>query len=305
VTGRGIGAWFNRLDRPLPPGVKPEGEAYRVVSPAFFATIGLPLRRGRLLDDTDRRDRPAVVVNESLARRYYPNEDPIGKEIYLGAPDNRLFPRGTIVGVVGDTRDAGLGSDPLPTVYIPLAVMPGWPALSFVVRSAGDPASVAPAARGAIRALDPDLPIRNARTIDAVLAESVAPARWSMTLLGVFAGVALLMATLGVFGVLSFLVTQRTRELGIRIALGAAPATVRRMVVGQGLGLIGVGIALGLAGSVALTRLMASLLYGVTPTDPATYAGVAALLVAIAVVASWLPAKRATRVDPMVALRAE
>ena len=305
ITGRGIGAWFNRLDRPLPPGVKPTGEVYRVVSPEYFATLGLPLKRGRLLTAGDRRERPAVVINEALAKRYYPGEEPLGKEIYLGAPDNRLFDRGTIVGVVGNTRDDGLGREPLPTVYIPLAVMPDWPFFSYVVRTAGAPGPVAAAAREAIRALDPNLPVRNVRTLDAVLAESVAPARWSTTLLGVFAAIALLMAGLGVFGVLSFAVTQRTRELGIRIALGAAPASVQRMVVGQGLGLVGAGLALGLVGAFALTRLMASMLYGVAPTDPVTYAAVGAVLVAIAVVASYLPARRATRVDPIIALRAD
>jgi putative ABC transport system permease protein len=174
-----------------------------------------------------------------------------------------------------------------------------------VIRTTRDPMAVAAAAREAIRSLDPNLPVRNVRTIDAVLAESVAPSRWSTTLLGVFAAVALVMAALGVFGVLSFLVTQRTRELGIRIALGAAPAAVRRMVVGQGLALVAVGLLVGLAGALALGRVMTSLLYGVTPTDPTTYAAVVATLVAIAALASWLPARRATRVDPMIALRAE
>jgi predicted permease len=305
VTGRGIGAWFNRLDRPLPPDVKPAGEAYRVVTPGYFATIGLPLKRGRLLTDDDRADRPAVVISDALARKYYAGEDPVGKEIYLGAADNRLFDRGTIVGVVGDTRDAGLGSDPLPTVYIPYAVMPTWPTFSYVIRTAGEATRVAAAARDAIRALDPSLPIRNVRTVEDVLAESVAPSRWSTTLLGVFAAVALTMAALGVFGILSFVVTQRTRELGIRMALGAAPASVRRMVVGQGLGLAAAGLALGVAGALVLTRLMTSLLYGVSPTDPVTYAGVAAVLVVIAALASYLPARRATRVDPMIALRAD
>jgi predicted permease len=285
--------------------VKPAGEAYRVVTPEFFATIGLPLKRGRLLTADDRAERPAVVVNEALARKYYPGEDPIGKEIYLGAPDNRLFERAPVVGVVGDTRDAGLGSDPLPTVYIPLAVMPRWPAFSYVIRTSGNPTAVAGAARDVIRGLDATLPVRNVRTLDAVLDESVAPARWSTTLLAVFAGVALVMAGLGVFGVLSFLVAQRTRELGIRVALGAAPSAVRRMVVGRGLGLVAAGLAIGVVGAVALTRLMASLLYGVTATDPLTYGGVAAVLLAIGALASYLPAQRATRVDPIIALRAE
>ncbi|HUF26126.1 MAG TPA: ABC transporter permease [Gemmatimonadaceae bacterium] len=305
ITGRGVGAWFNRLDRPLPAGVTPPGEAYRVVTPEYFETIGLPLRRGRLLGTEDRRERPGVVINEALARKHYAGEEPVGREIYLGAPDNRLFERATIVGVVGDTRDAGLGSDPLPTVYIPLAVMPWWRFSSYVIRTAGPAVEVAAAARAVIREADPGLAIRNVRTLDDVLAESVAPARWSMTLLGVFAAVALVMATLGVFGVLSFVVTQRTRELGICIALGAAPGTVRRMVVGQGLRLIAAGVVLGLAGALALTRLMEGLLYGVPSTDPVTYAGVAAVLVGIAVVASYFPARRATRIDPMMALRSE
>jgi putative ABC transport system permease protein len=305
VTGQGVSAWFNRLERPVPHGVTPPAEEYRVVTPDFFVTIGLPLKSGRLLASDDRKERPAVVINQALATKYYAGEDPIGKELYLGAPDNRLFDRAPIVGVVGDTRDGGLGSDPLPTIYIPHAVMPAWPRLSYVIRTTGQPATVAAAARAAIRATDPSVPVRNVRTFDAVLAESVAPARWSTTLLGTFAAIALVMAALGVFGVLSFLVTQRTRELGIRIALGAAPAVVRRMVVGQGLGLALSGLALGLAGAFALTRLMRTLLYGVAPTDPLTYAGVAAVLVAVAVVASYLPARRATRVDPMIALRAE
>jgi ABC-type antimicrobial peptide transport system permease subunit len=245
------------------------------------------------------------VINEALARKYYAGEEPLGKEIYLGAPDNRLFDRGTIVGVVGDTRDAGLGSDPLPIVYIPLAVMPRWPYFSYVVRTAGEPTSVVSSARAAIRSVSTDAPIRNVRSVDAVLAESVAPARWSSTLLGVFAGVALVMAALGVFGVLSFMVTRRTRELGIRIALGAPPSSVRRMVIAQGLWLVGGGLALGLVGSLALTRLMKSLLYGVAPTDPATYVGVVVLLLGIALLAAYLPARRATRVDPLTALRAE
>jgi ABC-type antimicrobial peptide transport system permease subunit len=183
--------------------------------------------------------------------------------------------------------------------------MPRWPAFSYVIRTSGNPTAVAGAARDVIRGLDATLPVRNVRTLDAVLDESVAPARWSTTLLAVFAGVALVMAGLGVFGVLSFLVAQRTRELGIRVALGAAPSAVRRMVVGRGLGLVAAGLAIGVVGAVALTRLMASLLYGVTATDPLTYGGVAAVLLAIGALASYLPAQRATRVDPIIALRAE
>ena len=305
VTGRGIGAWFNRIDRPLPAGVNPSGEAYRVATPNYFATMGIALRRGRLLETTDTRDAPVVVVNEALVRKYYQGEDPLGKPIYLGAPDNRLFDQGRIVGVVADTRDAGLGSDPMPTVYIPLAVMPTWTSFSYVVRTEQEPTALIAAIRRVFRELDSALPLRRVRTMDEVLAAAVAPARWSTTLLGVFAGVALVIAVLGVFGVLSFIVTQRTRELGIRIALGAAPAQVRRLVVRRGLTLGVAGILLGIAGAIALTRFMGSLLYGVTATDPVTYGGVSALLVAAALLASYLPARRATRVDPIRALRSE
>jgi putative ABC transport system permease protein len=305
VTGRGIGAWLNRIDRPLPAGVNPTGEAYRVVTPEYFSTIGIVLERGRLLQSTDSKDAPAVVVNAALVRKYYRDEEPLGKPIYLGAPDNRLFQRASIVGVVSDTRDAGLGNSPLPTVYIPTTVMPWWNRFSFVVRTQQDPIAVASAVRAAVREIDATLPVRDMQTMETVLSTAIAPARWSTALLGVFAGIALVIAVLGVFGVLSYIVTQRTRELGIRIALGAAPGQVRRMVVRRGLALGGAGIAAGFVASVLLTRFMASLLFGVTPTDPLTFAGVAMLLALAAVLASYLPAARATRVDPMCALRAE
>lgn len=311
VTGRGIGAWFNIIDRPTPANETPPGEAYRVVTPEFFATTGVPLRRGRLFTSADRLEAPAVIINEALARKYWPNDDPLGKLVYLGAPDNRLFQQGTIAGVVGDTRDGGLGAEPLPIVYIPLAVMPAWPEFSYVIRMAGDPGSdlglgsIVASARREIRALDPTLPIRNVQTMNEVLRDSVAPQRFSMTLLSVFAGLALVMAALGVFGVLSFLVSQRTRELGIRIALGAAPGRVRAMVVGQGMRLALIGVGVGVVGALAATRLMSSQLFGVTNSDPVTYVAVSVLLIGIAGVATYLPARRATRVDPMVALRAE
>src|SRR5205085_703960 len=201
ITGRGIGAWFNRIDRPLPPGVNPTGEAYRVITPDYFATVGISLRKGRALASTDTRAAPVVVINEALARKYYRDEEPLGKPIYLGAPDNRLVQQAQIVGIVSDTRDAGLGSDPLPTTYVPLAVMPTWPAFSFVVRTHQDPSAVIASARSAMRELDPTLPVRNVQTMDDVLSTAIAPARWSTTLLGVFAGVALVIAVLGVFGV--------------------------------------------------------------------------------------------------------
>ena len=183
--------------------------------------------------------------------------------------------------------------------------MPSWPSYYYVVRTIGDPASILAAARGIIHDADPGLPVRRVQMLDEVVAAAVAPTRWSTTLLGVFASVALVIAGLGVFGVLSFIVTQRTRELGIRIALGASTTSVQRLVVGRGMLLVSIGLVVGLVGAFALTRFMGNLLYGVTPTDPLTFAGVAGVLLAAAAVASYLPARRATRVDPIIALRAE
>jgi predicted permease len=305
VSGRGIGAWFNRVDRPLPENVQPTGEAYRVVTPDYFATVGIRLVSGRQLNQDDRKEAPAIVVNEALVKKYYPGENPIGKPVYLGAPDNRLFQQAPIVGVVSDTRDLGLGSDPVPTVYMPLAVMPSWPFFSYVVRTTGNPSTVMPDVRRIVRELDPAVPIRNVATLDDVVSSAVAPARWSTTLLTVFATMALVMAVLGVFGVLSFLVTQRRREIGIRVALGASPSSVRRLVVRRGLGLAAAGLVIGGVGAVALTRFMSTLLFGVTPTDPMTFTLVALVLAAAALAASYFPARAATTVDPIIALRAE
>jgi putative ABC transport system permease protein len=305
ITGRGAGAWFNRLDKPLPDNVKPTGAAYRVVTPNYFEVIGLRLQRGRVFTEDDRADRPVLVINRALADHYYPGEDPIGKEVYLGAPDNKFFDRGVIVGVVDNTLDAGLGAAAIPIAYMPKTLTPWWRSYSFIVRARGTPFALANPARAAIHAVDPSVPVRNMQLVSEVLNEAVAPARWSTTLLGVFAAIALLMAAVGVFGVLSFLVAQRTREIGIRIALGAAPGSVSGMVVRHGLGMVCTGIVLGSAGALALTRFMTSMLFGVAPTDAVTYAVVAGLLVSVGFVASYLPALRATRIDPLVAMRAE
>lgn len=306
VTSRGIGAWLNIVDRPTAPNITPPGEAYRVVSPDFFATAGVPIRRGSLFTGTERADHaPALVVNEALARRYWPGENPIGKQIWLGAPGNAITPPSTIVGVVGNTMDGGMGAPPIPIVYIPAAMVPSWRYFGYLVRTAVEPAGVARAVRQEIRAIDPTLAITGMSSMEERVSNAIAPARWSMTLLGVFAGIALVLAAIGIFGVLSFLVTQRTRELGIRIALGASPERVRRMVVVRGLGLAVGGAAIGACGALALRRLMDGMLFSVSSSDPLTYASVTGVLVAVAVAASYTPARRATRVDPIVALRHE
>lgn len=304
LTGRGIGAWFNMYSRPVPEGTTPPAVPYRVISPGYFATARIPLLAGRSIEETDGREGThAVVVNEALAKRFFPSGDAIGQEIYLGAPDNRLFDRATIVGIVGDTRDAGPGADPLPTVFAPHRLMPYWGSFFYLVRADGAVSPTMAAVRRELRALAPDVPLRNLRTMDEIAHDSVAPARTSLTLLGAFAAVALAMAALGVFGVLSYVVAQRTRELGVRVALGADPAKLRMLVVRQALALAIGGLSFGLLGALAFTRLLRGLLFGISNTDPTTYGAVGLLLLGVCAVASWLPARRATRVSPMTALR--
>ncbi|HYH45984.1 MAG TPA: ABC transporter permease, partial [Thermoanaerobaculia bacterium] len=307
VTGYGSGAWFNLVDRPLPPNETPPFVPYRVVGTDYLQAIGIPLRRGRYFNSGDRLDGTrAVIVSESVVKRFWPGEEVLGKRIYLGTPYNRLFPDGVVVGVAADVKQDGL-ADPTPeTVYFPAALMPGWTSFSFALRTTTlDPESLVASAREQVRQLDRAVPLYQVRSMDDLLAESVAPARSSMLLVGLFAALALVLAVLGVFGVLSYTVAQRTTELGIRLALGASARSVGLLVLGQGLLQVLAGVALGLAGSLALTRFLESLLFGVTPTDPLTFGAVALLLVGVAAVASWLPARRATRVDPMTVLRQE
>jgi putative ABC transport system permease protein len=304
VTGYGTGAWLNRLDRPIAADRTPPGIAYRVISSNYFEVMRIPLRRGRLLTENDRADGVrAVVISESAARRFWPDEDPIGKPVYLGAPDNRLFRDAEIVGIVGDVAQQSLDNPRAEVIYGTHRLMPFWNTFSFALRTTTEPSSLTTAVREQLRQMDASIPLFAVSSMEEVVATSRAPARSSMLLVGLFAVLALVLATIGVFGVLSYTVSQRATELGIRMALGASASAVKLLVLGQGLLPVAVGILLGLGAALALTRFMTSLLFGVGPADATTFVAAPLLLVVIAAIASYIPARRATRIDPVRVLR--
>jgi putative ABC transport system permease protein len=281
---------------------------HRQVSADYLKTMGIPLLRGRPVSDSDdERAMPVAVVNETMARQYWPGEDAIGKRFKIGGPEEDT-PWRTIVGVAGDVRQMGVDEPVKAEMYIPYAQITDqqWYApRDLVIRTTVDPLSIVAAARNEIHQVDPAQPISNVRTMDEVLGEETASRRLGMTLLTIFAALALLLATLGIYGVLAYFVVQHTQEIGVRVALGAQRRNILGLVFKKGMTLTLLGVAIGLAVAFALTRLMASLLYGVSTTDPLTYAAIAGLLMAVALVACYLPARRATKVDPMVALTYE
>jgi len=276
----------------------------RMISPEYFNALGVPLIEGRAFSDRDDQNSLGVaIVSESLARRFLPNEDAIGKRIKLGGRDSTR-PWLSIVGVAGDVRDTALESDARPCVYVPYPQFAG-SSMTLVARSAVDPKSLVTAIREEVWAVDKDQPITDVKTMSAYVADSVAPRRSNAILLGAFAAVALVLASVGVYGVIAYSVTRRVREIGIRIALGAESGDVIKLIVGRGLALVIAGVVIGLAGALALTRVMSSLLYGVKPTDPVAFTFVTLLLIGVSVLASYIPARRATKIDPMGALRNE
>lgn len=278
---------------------------FRVADAGYFAALGIPLIQGRLFDDRDGPDAPHVaVISESLAKRRWPGEDPIGKRIQYANMDSdfRVF---TIVGIVGDVRDEGLDAEPSPTFYGNARQRVGATSrYTYVLHGVGDPATIIASARRAVHELDPEVP-PGFRTIEQVISSTLADRTFSLFLLGVFGAAALLLAVTGVYGVIAFLVAQQTREIGIRVALGAQRENVIRMVVGRGVRLTTIGLAAGLLAAFWLTKLLAGLLYGIEATDPVTFAAIAFFLLGVTAVASWIPARRAARVDPMIAIRAE
>jgi putative ABC transport system permease protein len=279
---------------------------YRSVSPDYFRTVNVPLLKGRALDDHDTDSAPRVVlVNQSLVRRDFGGEEPVGKKINFGATGSDGQPIWfEIVGVVADVRSLELNSEPTPEIYTSYLQDP-FAGMSYVVRSQVEPQSLIPAVREAVRQVDKAQPISEVREMDQLLNQAAAQPRFNSLLLGIFASMALLLAAAGIYGVMSYAVTQRTHEIGVRMALGAQTRDVFRLIIGQCMRLTLVGIALGLVCAFALTRVIATLLYGVKPTDPWTFASGALLLIVVALLACYLPARRATKVDPLIALRCE
>jgi predicted permease len=267
----------------------------------YFNTMGIPLVHGRDFSTQDSQGGPGVVIiNEELARRYFPGQNPIGKRLRFGSKR----PYVEIVGVARSAKYRQLRETPLPFIYIPLAQEIHGD-MTLLVRTAGDPAHTVPAVRSEIRRLNSDVPVFAVRTMSEQIGAALATDRMVAVLLGIFGGIALLLAVVGIYSVMSYVVTQRVREIGIRLALGSQTADVLKLVVGQGMKLVVIGVALGLAMSFTLTRLVASLLFEVSATDPVTFAAIASLLMAVAALACYLPARRAAKVDPMVALRCQ
>jgi putative ABC transport system permease protein len=288
---------------PLPPGAS-QSTNYYSISADYFKAMGIPLRRGRGFTERDTKDSPRVaVINETMAQKMFPGEEPLGKRITFDSREDKpeWF---EIVGIVGDVKQYGLDQATTMQTYEPYTQQT-FSYMTLVVRAPGDPTNLTAAIRNEILKLDKDQPAGNIKTLNEYFSTSIAQQRFSMALLGVFAAVALVLAAVGIYGVLSYAVTQRTHEIGIRMALGAGQRHVLRLVVGQGMVLTVIGVAGGLVAAFALTRLMASLLFGVTATDAATYASVASTLFAVALLACYIPARRATKVDPLVALRYE
>ncbi len=302
LMGLGSATSFRFGDRPVPAaGEEPTGEV-RMVTPGWFRTMGVPLLRGRAFTPRDSARAPLVVViNEAAAREFWPGGDPLGKHVLM---DWFTDLDAEIIGVVGDVRLTALKQPPRATLYWAVEQVPN-AFMTFMIRSSGDPMQLAGAVRTAIASIDPDQPVAKMQTMDEVVANSLNQPRFTALLLAIFSGVAVTLAVVGIYGVLFYTVSQRTHEIGIRIALGAQRSDVLRMVLSHGMALTLLGVGIGLALALAASRFLQKLLFEVQPTDPITYAGVAVLLATVALVACYIPARRATKVDPMIALHYE
>lgn len=298
-SGRNLGFNFTVVGQPPS---RPEDVAsanYRLVSPGYLQAMGIPLKRGRDFNEYDKRESaPVALINETLARRYFPNEDPIGKQLSI---EGQQAPR-EIVGVFGDVKQLKLDLEGKSEIYVSFLQFPV-AAMNIVVRTKTDPGSMTSTVLQQIAQVDPDQPVFQVKTMDQYLGESMAQRRLPTVLLGIFAALALVLATIGIYGVMSYLVSQRTHELGLRMALGASQLDIFKLVVGHGMWLSFLGIAFGVAAALALTRIMTSFLYGISASDPLTYVGISVLLAVVALLACLIPARRAIKVDPIIALR--
>jgi predicted permease len=299
-------------DFPLEPDELPPLARTNYASPGYFETAGIALLEGRTFERRDHEELTgAVVISRSFAERHWPGQSVIGRRLLPGLPDPSAVKWYSIVGIVDDVRDDGLDQGPTPMVYYPLVGLGGeygdWSirTMSVVVRSDPAPSSLAGPAREAIWALDPNLPLISIRTAEEIVSRSMARTSYTMTLLGIAAGVALFLGAIGIYGVVSYVVSQRTREIGVRMALGAARRDVSRMIVRHGLTMAAAGVVVGVALGIVASRWIASLLYGVSETDPVTFATVSLALLAVTALASYLPARRAASVDPLRSLRYE
>jgi predicted permease len=319
IAGDLWGAPFMVEGRPRPQPADVPRAAYRVVFPGYFTAMRLPILRGRDVTDADRLGSPDVVlVNDFLARRYWPNEDAIGKRIALD-PEAERPAWVTVIGVVKNAVQSDWASPASEEMFLPYLQdrqylenaggHVGW--MTLVVRASCaesrrcNAGSLAPAVRESIASLDRAVPVTAVQTMDDVIAGANARPRFTLVLLATFAGVALVLAAVGIYGVISYAVSRRTHEIGVRMALGATPRSVVRLIVGQGMRVVAAGVAVGLAGALLVTRLMTNVVYGIRVTDPVTYAAVSVLLVVVALVASYVPARRATRIDPLASMRAD
>jgi putative ABC transport system permease protein len=299
LSGGGTDSDFEIEGRPPAEPGHPQVAWYSSVTPDYFRAMGIRLLRGREFTEADNAAAPkAVVISESMARRYFPDEDPLGRRLVFGKDARE------IIGIISDVKFFGLNLDARPSMYFAHAQAPAR-GMSLVVRTQGDPLTLAAAIRGQVSALDRDLAVSSVMTMEELVGRSLAEPRFVLLLLGAFAAVAMLLSVIGVYGVVSYSVTQRSHEIGVRMALGAQMSDVLKLVVGQGMTLVLGGVGLGLIAAFALSRVMESLLFGVSATDVTTFSATSLILAGVALGACFVPARRATKVDPMVALRYE